>query len=400
MSRPRRIITIIDRHRRGGQSKRMYMMIEALLDAGFEVHYLSAEKLQLKEDEYLVAHILPLPVRKLSGFWFWLCFNIVAPFMLAQLAIRKRAVAIAVFDTYYSAIAKLASLLSWTPVILFMRSVPWRVSKLSGNSILRRGFSYLLDYIGLRFAKTVVAVTSTMQEELGREVPSIRKRIVTLPYAVVYPPELDESGNTRVEKEKWDRWVQALPERRRKIIEEYELPEKGVVLSSSGELNNRKNIEHLVRAIGASKNNKLSLVVCGDGPEKMRISAIIAGYGLQQRVVLCGWLDDPVNVVAGSDLFVMPSRHEGMALALLEALGAGTAVLAADTPEMREVLHYDELLFDPDHVGKLVEKLDRSTSKKSELDRLRELSHERARHFAFHWGREVVSLFEKLAERD
>jgi glycosyltransferase involved in cell wall biosynthesis len=58
------------------------------------------------------------------------------------------------------------------------------------------------------------------------------------------------------------------------------------------------------------------------------------------RVVMAGYLDGPrlASVVAGARAFVFPSRYEGFGLPPLEALAAGTPVVASDLPVLREVL--------------------------------------------------------------
>ncbi|MCB0360624.1 MAG: glycosyltransferase, partial [Bdellovibrionales bacterium] len=102
--------------------------------------------------------------------------------------------------------------------------------------------------------------------------------------------------------------------------------------------------------------------------------------------------EDFHQVLWGCDMFIVSSPYEGIANSLLEALGGGVPVMAADTPEMREILVHDELLFDPKHVGKLAERLNAYQRSQAVRDRLRALSTERAQALTFDWGQAVDEL--------
>lgn len=78
------------------------------------------------------------------------------------------------------------------------------------------------------------------------------------------------------------------------------------------------------------------LVLVGDGPERERLAARAPG-----SVCFAGAVADPVPWYAAADLVVLPSRWEGMALAPLEAMACGRAVLLSDVDGARESLPPD-----------------------------------------------------------
>src|SRR5207249_6347623 len=82
----------------------------------------------------------------------------------------------------------------------------------------------------------------------------------------------------------------------------------------------------------------VALLLVGDGPEATRLRRRVAPTGLGARVVFAGWLDDPARVSPALDLYVAASLKEGLPLAVLEAMGAGLAVVATDVPGHRDVV--------------------------------------------------------------
>ena len=56
------------------------------------------------------------------------------------------------------------------------------------------------------------------------------------------------------------------------------------------------------------------------------------------RVRFAGWRTDPWPCLGAADVFLMPSRSEGLPLALLEAMAAGLPAVATDVGAVGEVL--------------------------------------------------------------
>ncbi|MDQ7007541.1 MAG: glycosyltransferase [Acidobacteriota bacterium] len=64
----------------------------------------------------------------------------------------------------------------------------------------------------------------------------------------------------------------------------------------------------------------------------------VAEAGLAGRVLFPGAVENVPDLLAAADLFVLPSRSEGMSNALLEAMAAGKAIVATDVGGARECL--------------------------------------------------------------
>ena len=115
----------------------------------------------------------------------------------------------------------------------------------------------------------------------------------------------------------------------------------GRQLVAVGRLVPQKGFDVLLDAFArvAPAHPDWSLLVLGDGPERPRLEAQAARLGLSGRVAMPGQVADPLPLLAGSDLFVMSSRYEGLPMALLEALACGLPAVSFDCPTgPREVI--------------------------------------------------------------
>jgi glycosyltransferase involved in cell wall biosynthesis len=92
----------------------------------------------------------------------------------------------------------------------------------------------------------------------------------------------------------------------------------------------QKHHEGLLAAIPVvlAAEPRARFVLVGSGPGEAAIRDAIAEAGLGDSVHLLGQRDDVPDLLAAADLFVLPSRFEGLSLALLEAIAAGLPTVA------------------------------------------------------------------------
>ncbi len=102
----------------------------------------------------------------------------------------------------------------------------------------------------------------------------------------------------------------------------------------------------------ASRQVDGDLVVAGSGPDEVRVRRLVEHLGLGRRVRFAGWVSgaEKARLLAGSRLVVVPSRAETFGIVAVEALAAGTPVVAFDIPCLREVV--------PSGCGRLVPPFD------------------------------------------
>jgi glycosyltransferase involved in cell wall biosynthesis len=80
-----------------------------------------------------------------------------------------------------------------------------------------------------------------------------------------------------------------------------------------------------------------AVLVVGEGPERDRLEDIARRRGLR-CVRFLGARPDIPQLLAASDLFVLPSLWEGLPMALLEGMAAGLPVIATDVAGSRQVV--------------------------------------------------------------
>ncbi len=109
-----------------------------------------------------------------------------------------------------------------------------------------------------------------------------------------------------------------------------------------GRLAPEKGLDTLVSAWPIVRKSfpEARLTLIGEGPERTRLEEQARSLGLEQSVELPG-AEIPEQVtdrLRQSDLFVLPSREEGMSVALLEAIALGIPVVASSIPGNRRLI--------------------------------------------------------------
>lgn len=172
-----------------------------------------------------------------------------------------------------------------------------------------------------------------------------------------------------------------------------------------GTIEPRKNLPRLVRAFDqvAARDHQATLVVAGpDGWDVESFNGAVESAHHRDRIRRLGWVAERArhDLLAGAALLAYPSVYEGFGLPPLEAMQAGTPVVAAKAGALPEVLGDAALLPDPTSVDAIATSLARVL----EDDELRRALIRRGEERAdsYRWERAIpgyVAAYQRLAGR-
>ena len=123
------------------------------------------------------------------------------------------------------------------------------------------------------------------------------------------------------------------------------LPVDCLLVGSIGELRTLKRHDDFIRAAAviAARFPEAQFVLAGldtsaSGEVRKQLETLVNELGLRERFYFLGWLDDAEKLLCAMDVFVSASETESFGLAIVEAMAAGTAVVATATEGAREVI--------------------------------------------------------------
>jgi glycosyltransferase involved in cell wall biosynthesis len=178
--------------------------------------------------------------------------------------------------------------------------------------------------------------------------------------------------------------------------------ERAVVIGALGRLAEEKGFDLLIEAVAVllDEGVDVELRIAGAGGGEADLRARILASGHRERMRLVGFQDDVGRFFAGLDVFALPSRREGMPLALLESMAAGLPAVAARAGGVAEVVEdgVTGLLVPVGDVQALAAAL---SSLARDPDRRRTLGADARRRAEEHYGferraRDVAAVYHRL----
>jgi len=194
------------------------------------------------------------------------------------------------------------------------------------------------NHVTYRMNDATIAVSEDVRASIA---PSLRSRV----QVVVHGIDIER--------------VRALRRDRDAVRRELGIEPTEVLAVTVANLRAQKNYPGLLAAakLVVERERAVRFVTAGQGPLADEIHARHAELGLGGRFRLLGYRDDATRLIAGADMFVLASHHEGLPVSVMEALVLGVPVVATAVGGLREMISNgrDGLLVPPGDAASLAD---------------------------------------------
>lgn len=125
------------------------------------------------------------------------------------------------------------------------------------------------------------------------------------------------------------------------LCRQLNISKNSILLLSVGELNNNKNHKIVIETLPKLSTN-VHYVICGVGPLKQQYRQLAKELNVENRLHLLGYRSDIIYIMKSCDIFVFPSKREGLSVALMEATASHMICFASKIRGNIDILSNDK----------------------------------------------------------
>jgi glycosyltransferase involved in cell wall biosynthesis len=127
------------------------------------------------------------------------------------------------------------------------------------------------------------------------------------------------------------------------VRDELGIPPEAPVVGTVANLKGHKRLDRLLRAAAIVRRSHpdVRFVLVGSGPREADLRRLATKLHLDGTVSFLGFREDAQRVTASFDVFALSSEHEGLSIALIEALALGRPAVVPDVGGLGEVVRHD-----------------------------------------------------------
>ncbi len=125
-----------------------------------------------------------------------------------------------------------------------------------------------------------------------------------------------------------------------KLGDKLNRPNDSMTLLTVGRLSPQKGYDRAIEVADILRKTGLNFKwhFCGDGDDKEQLSTLVKQYNIQDHIVFMGYQNNPYGFMASCDIYVQPSRWEGYAVTLMEAVTLHKVIVTTDVSGAKEAV--------------------------------------------------------------
>jgi len=129
---------------------------------------------------------------------------------------------------------------------------------------------------------------------------------------------------------------------RDRLLKGHNIPHNSNILITVGSLNDQKGHKYLIPTMPhiLKKHPNTYWVWLGDGDKKTELQQMTQEYGVTPHVLFLGKRKDVADWLSAADIFILPSRFEGLPFAILEAMAAELPVITTSVSGIPEIIKH------------------------------------------------------------
>ncbi|MDI6498963.1 glycosyltransferase [Leuconostoc suionicum] len=128
---------------------------------------------------------------------------------------------------------------------------------------------------------------------------------------------------------------------RRNVRKELDIPENAFVISSVGELSNRKNHKVVLEALKimcAKQRENIYYIIAGTGDNGKMLNELAASFNFKNHFKLLGYRSDIRDINFASNIVIFPSFQEGLGVSGLETVINGSYLIGSDVRGIKDYI--------------------------------------------------------------
>lgn len=188
--------------------------------------------------------------------------------------------------------------------------------------------------------------------------------------------------------------------------EELSMKKDVLYLISIGRLVKRKGYDFLVKALKILKDRgqDINLILVGDGPEREYLESLASSSGISDKIIFLGSVPDEekFQYLSASDIYVLPSLHEGFGIVLVEAMRCGLPIVATNEGGQTDIIKDEKngILIPPRDVDALAIAISELASNLERRKTMTEFNKKSSELYSIsHTAEQYIDLFNSVIQK-